>query len=111
MGLDGVQLAGLDQRGENGPVLAAAVGACKERVLAVERDGTDGALDGVGVELDAAVVENAAQALSAAEGVADRLGQLALLGDRLEARAQPELQSLNEGRTLRAWRAARRPSA
>lgn len=40
-------------------MLSPAVGACEERILAVERDRTDGPLDGVGVDLDAAVVEEA----------------------------------------------------
>ena len=57
--VDAVQLAGLDERGEDRPVLGAAVGAGEESVLAVEGEGPDGALDGVGVDLDAAVVEEA----------------------------------------------------
>ena len=55
--IDAVQLAGLDQGGQDGPVLAAAVGAGEEGVLAVERDGADGSLDDVGVDLDAAVLQ------------------------------------------------------
>lgn len=39
--LDVVQLAGLDQRSDDGPVLGAAVRAGKEGVLAVERDWAD----------------------------------------------------------------------
>jgi hypothetical protein len=34
-------------------MFSAAVGAGEERVLAIERNGTDGALDDVGVDLDA----------------------------------------------------------
>jgi len=49
--VDGVELAGLYQRGDDGPVLAAAVGAGEESVLAIERDRPDGALDHVGVDL------------------------------------------------------------
>ena len=65
LGLDVVQLAGLDQRSDHGPVLAAAVGAGEQAVLAVQRQGPDGALDGVGVELDASVVQEARQTLPA----------------------------------------------
>ena len=97
LGLDVVQLAGLDQRSDHGPVLAAAVGAGEQAVLAVEGQGPDGALDGVGIELDAAVVQEAGEALPAAQGVADRLGQLAFLADGLEPGAQPGLQRLNRG--------------
>ncbi len=44
-------------------------------ILAPERHGPDGAFDGVVVELDAAVVEEAAQRRPARERVADGPGQ------------------------------------
>ncbi len=44
-------------------------------VLAPERDGPDGALHGVVVELDAAVVEEAGECRPARERIADGLGQ------------------------------------
>ena len=72
--IDGVELAGPHQRGDDGLVLAAAVGACEERVLAIERDRPDGALDHVGVDLDAAVVKEATEPRPSREGVADGLG-------------------------------------
>jgi hypothetical protein len=56
-----VELAGLDQRGDDRPVGAALVAAGEECVLPIERDRPDAALDRVGVDLDAAVVEEAAQ--------------------------------------------------
>ena len=87
--IDAVELAGLDQRGDDRPVLAAAVGAGEESVLAVEGDGADGAFDDVGVDLDAAVVEEAGEAFPARERVADRLGELGLLADQGELVAQP----------------------
>ena len=54
---DGEQLAGFDQRGDDRPVLGAAVGAGEQGVLAVEGQRADGALDDVVVDLDLAVVE------------------------------------------------------
>lgn len=60
-GIDAVELAGLDERGEDRPVLGAAVGAGEEVVLAAERQGSDGAFDDVVVDLDAAVVEEAGE--------------------------------------------------
>ena len=60
---DAVELASLDKRGDDGPVFSAAVGAGEERVLAIERNGTDGALDDVGVDLDAAVIQEAGEPL------------------------------------------------
>lgn len=59
---DAVEFAGLDQGGKHGPVLAAGLGSGEEGILAVQGQGPDGALDDVGVELDAAVVEEAAEA-------------------------------------------------
>lgn len=55
--LDAGELTGLDERGDDRPVGAAAVRAGEESVLAVERNRPDGALGGVRVDLDAAVVE------------------------------------------------------
>jgi hypothetical protein len=49
--IDAIQFAGFDERSEDGPVLAAAIGASEQRVLAIEGERADGALDGVGVDL------------------------------------------------------------
>lgn len=57
--LDIVQLARLDQRSDDGPVLGAAVRGREESILAVERDRTDRALDHIVTDLDAAVVDEA----------------------------------------------------
>lgn len=51
-GLDAVDLAGFDQRGD-----AALVVAGEECVLAIEGDGADQVFDPVGVDLDAAVLQ------------------------------------------------------
>lgn len=47
LGIDAVELAGLDQRGDDGPVTCAAVRAGEQRVLSRECERADGALDGV----------------------------------------------------------------
>jgi hypothetical protein len=60
--LDGVELAGFDQRRDDRPVLGSAVGSGEQGVLAIEGDRSDGPFDGIGVDLDATVVEE--QALS-----------------------------------------------
>jgi hypothetical protein len=44
-------------------VVAAAVGAGEEGILPIEGDGADGPLHDVGVDLDAAVVEEAGEPL------------------------------------------------
>lgn len=69
-----VQFAALDEGGQDGPVLGAFVGAGEERILAVEGDGPHGPFDRVGVEFDAAIVEEAGQPVPARLDVADRLG-------------------------------------
>ena len=59
LGIDAVELAGLDQRGDDCPVFATAIGTSKECVLAVQCDRPDRAFDDVAVDLDATVVEKA----------------------------------------------------
>jgi hypothetical protein len=96
LGIDAVQLGGLDQRGQDRPVFTAAVGAGEQGVLARQRQGADGAFDGVVVDLDATVGEEQGQARPARQGVADGLGQLGLLADGLQPGAQPGLQGLDQ---------------
>jgi hypothetical protein len=50
--LDVEELAGLDQRSDHRPVLGTAILTGEKRVLAVERDRADGALDGVVVDFE-----------------------------------------------------------
>lgn len=80
--IDAVHLASFDERGNDRPVFAAAVGASEEVVLAAERDRADRALDDIGVDLDAAVVEEASEPVPARERVADRRGDGRLAGQR-----------------------------
>lgn len=63
--IDVVQLTGFDQGGDDGPMFGAAVGACEQRIFTVQRDRTDRALDGVIVELDTAIIDEARQAIPA----------------------------------------------
>ena len=55
--IDAVHLAGFDQRGDATPGDAALVVAGEECVLAIEGDGADQVFDPVGVDLDAAVLQ------------------------------------------------------
>src|SRR5260370_21924734 len=71
--VEAAELAGLDQRSDDRPVLAAVLGASEQRIFAIEGDRADCSFDRVGVDLDAAVVEEAGQTLPARERVADRL--------------------------------------
>jgi hypothetical protein len=47
VGIDTVDFSGLDQRGDDGPILGSGVMAREESVLAVQGDGADRAFDGV----------------------------------------------------------------
>jgi hypothetical protein len=90
--IDAVELAGFDQRGDDRPVFSAAVGTGEERILAIKGDGSDRALDRVGVDLDSAVGEEPGKALPTRERIADRLGEFTFLADEAELLAQPRLE-------------------
>src|SRR5258708_30437117 len=76
-------------------MLGAAIRTCEQCIFPVERDGADGALDGVVVEFDAAIVDEARQAFPARQGVTDGLGELALLADQPEFCTQPRLKGID----------------
>src|SRR4029077_4874320 len=77
-------------------MLGAAVGACEQCVLAIERDGTDRSFDSVVVEFDAAIVDEAGQAFPARQGIANGVGELALLADQGQFCAQPQLKGIDQ---------------
>ena len=79
--IEAVKLRGFDQRSQARPVDRARIVAGEQAVLAVKRDRADGSLDDVGIHLDAAVLEEAHEAVPMIESVADRLGDGALLRD------------------------------
>jgi hypothetical protein len=60
-------------------VFGAAIRSREQRIFPVERDGADGAFDGIVVELDTAIVDEARQTFPARQGVPDCFGELALL--------------------------------
>ena len=63
--IDAVEFARLDQRSDHGPMLGTPIGAREQCVLAIECDWTDRPLDSVGVYLDAAVIDEAAEPVPA----------------------------------------------
>ncbi len=75
IGLDVVELRGRDERGDDRPTIGAAVRSGEQVVLAPERDRADRSLDRIGVEFDAAVIEEAAEGLSSGERVSGPFGQ------------------------------------
>jgi hypothetical protein len=60
--IDTVELGGLDQRGEHGPVAGTTIGAGEQVVLATKRDRPHRPLDCVVVDLEVTVVEEAHEA-------------------------------------------------
>ena len=82
-GLDAAELGGFDQGAGSGPAGSAAIGAGEQVVLAVESDGPNGPLDGIVVDLDPAIVEEATQGRPAGESVADRFARAPRSGMRL----------------------------
>ncbi len=75
VGIDAVHFAGLDQRGDDGPVFGSGIMAREESVLAVQGIGADGAFDGVVVDLHAAIGEEATEAVAVFGDVGERLAQ------------------------------------
>ena len=53
--IDAGDFAVFDQRGDDRPVVAAFVGACEQRVLAIEGERSDRAFDRVGIDIDLAL--------------------------------------------------------
>ena len=73
-GIDAVQLASLDQRCERCPVFGSFVAAGKQSIFSVQSNRANAALDGIGVDLSAAVVEEARQPIRTVEAISDGLG-------------------------------------
>ena len=77
VGLNVIELRGFDKGADCRPAFAAAVAAGEQMILAAKSNRTNGTLDRIGIELDPAVIEEAAEAIPATKGVADRLSQTA----------------------------------
>ena len=77
-------------------MLAAAVGTREECVFTVQGDRSDRAFYDVGVDLDAAVVEEAGQTLPTRERIADRFSEFRLLTDQSELGAQPGFEFVDD---------------
>ena len=87
--LDVVELARLDQRGDAGPVFGPLVMTSEERVLAIENDRADAALDNVGVEFDASVVEEADEPFPMVQTITKFVGDPGLARDARQLMLEP----------------------
>ena len=82
----------------------------EECVLAIEHDGADAALDNVGVELDAAIVQEAGKPVPVVEAATDLVGEVALAETRAGCCSNQALSDATSGLLL-SWRTRRRSSA
>jgi hypothetical protein len=82
-------------------VLAAAVRPSEDRILAIEGDRPDGALDGVGIDLDPAVVEEADQSVLAAEAIGSASDEVAGAAVARMAPRSKAIASSNRPSTVR----------
>ena len=64
-------------------MLAVAIRTSEEGILAIEGDRAD-ARDHIGINLDAAVIQEARQSFPAGERIANSIGQLGFLADQTE---------------------------
>ena len=78
-------------------MFGAAIGACEQSIFPGKRDGADGAFDGIVVELDATIVDEARQTFPARQGVADGFGEFALLTDQSKFCPQPRFEGVEKG--------------
>lgn len=80
-----------------------AIGACEERIFAIERDGPDCAFDDIAVDLDVSMRPssmNNVSPLPLRRGIADRLRQFALLTDRRELFARRGFEGIDDRAAL-----------
>jgi hypothetical protein len=108
--IDAVQLAALDLRGQHRPVFRAFVAAGAQSILSAESNRADCALDSVGIDLDAAVIEEAHQPVPTVERIADGPGDRRTAGNRYQGLLEPGL-SVSASGLLFYCRTARRSSA
>src|ERR1700674_2707465 len=95
-GLDVVELCGGDEGADGCPSDAATVRAREQMVLAPERDGPDGALDLVVVEVDAAVIEESGEGWPARQRITNGLGEGAGGWNAAKLHLEPRLHHLDE---------------
>ena len=82
--VDAIQFGGFDQLGDDRPLDSAIVAACEKRVLAVESQRSDTALNSIGIHFDASVVDETAEPVPVAQWIADSLGEPTFAADLAE---------------------------
>ncbi|AJA65714.1 UNVERIFIED_ORG: hypothetical protein M2195_004325 [Bradyrhizobium japonicum] len=103
------EIRSLQQCCDGRPGSSAAVAAREQAILSCNCLRSDGALDDVGVELDAAVEQEAFEDGTARDSIADRLGQFDLPEIRRKVCCQRSKRSATTAAEA-CWRAATRAS-
>ena len=93
VGIDAVEFAGFDQRCDDRPILGTAIGAGEQRIFAIQCNRPDAPLHDIGIDFDAAVIEEVGETVPTRERITDRLSEFGLLADQGELGAQPGFES------------------
>jgi hypothetical protein len=75
--LDVVELGGGDEGADRRPAVGAPVGSGKQVILAAKRNGTNRALDGVGIKFDTSILEEVAKRVPAVQRITRRISKAA----------------------------------
>ena len=98
--IDAVEFAGLDQRSDDRPVLAAAIGTGEERILPVQGDWADlrsTTLESISMRPSST---KRVRPFPARERIADCLGEFGLLTDQSELGPQPRFKVIKDRSAL-----------
>ena len=96
LGLDAVQFTGLYQRSQDRPIFGAVIMTREESILAGKGLRAHRTLDDVGVELDAAIVKKAGEAVPVPEAVADDPGRIRAAREPRELMLEEDLERIDE---------------
>ena len=110
MGVHVVEFARFNERGDDCPVSSPFVAAGEESVFAIEGNWPDGSLDDIGVDLDAAVVEEADKPLRVSQPIANVFRISERPGTRASCASSQIFKPSISG-FVRVWRCSRRSSA
>lgn len=95
IGFDAIELRRFDQRAEDSPSFSTVIAACKQVVLPAEGDRADRAFDRVGVELNAAIIEEPGEACPTPKRVSDGICERAAGGHLGQLAFEPEAEVFN----------------
>ena len=97
--IDAVKLASLKEADDDSPMPGATICASKEVVASSKSDGPHGALNGVRVQFQTAIIKEANQSFPVAKRISDRLGQFGAARDAVKLLRQPGMHRLDNRST------------